>query len=72
VYHYFDFVFLRSVLRLIVTANVPSSPILVTLLTSSETSVLRRGTRRNIPEEAIIFKSAPDCTVGLLEFAQRE
>jgi hypothetical protein len=45
-------VFLRSVSRLLVTANVvPSSPILVTLmkeaLSSSETSVLTRATRRN-------------------------
>jgi hypothetical protein len=56
-------VFLRSVLQLLVTANVPSSLILVTLMMeaicSSLTSVLTRATRRTIPEGAILYYKAP-------------
>jgi hypothetical protein len=54
--HSADARMLRCVRRLIVTASVVhSSPILVTLvmeaLSSSETSVLTRATRRSIPED---------------------
>jgi hypothetical protein len=52
-------VFLRGVRQLVVTVNVvPSSPILVTMMMgaicSSETSVLTRGTQRDMPEDGIL------------------
>jgi hypothetical protein len=51
-------VWLRSMRLLLVTANVHSSPIRVTLmmeaLSSSEISVLSRATLRNISEDGIL------------------
>jgi hypothetical protein len=52
---------ISSVRWLLVAANIPSSPILVTLVMemprSSETLVLTRATWRNIPEDTILLIS---------------
>jgi hypothetical protein len=59
------------VLRLVLTANVASSPILVTLvieaIRSSETLVLKRATRRNITEDGIprLIQCSQVPTIGL-------
>jgi hypothetical protein len=68
-----DAVFLRSVLRLLVSADVvPNSPILVPLmadlLLSSDMLVLTRATRRHFPEDGILHSSCILLGIELLRY----
>jgi hypothetical protein len=66
---------LTAVRRLLVTANVPSLPILVTLmmeaLSSSETSVLTRATWRNIKKTPFVIKNIEECWKWGMETQQK-
>jgi hypothetical protein len=66
-----NIVFLRSVHRLLVTANVPSSLILVTLmmeaLSSSQTSVLTRATWHHISEDGTLHSHRRENLTSYIE-----
>jgi hypothetical protein len=62
-------VLLRSVLRLLVTANIPSSLIFMDAIRSSETWVLTKTTWRNIPEGGILHNDLGTRITGYIKIA---
>jgi hypothetical protein len=64
---------IASIIRVpLVTANVPSWPILVSkmmeAIRSSETSILTRSTRRDIPEDGIVYSNSRESLKSHITF----